>query len=184
MDIKEIYNEVHSIVPDIEKVIKSLMHCVNHINHRFDYSDGYISMRAITDIGMINYYSTKTDLTHSIGTYGINSTDILLAQSTKDYSKWYVQSQKILGTNEHISTDKFLNLSKDEYFNYLLCTSEINLKYIIGCAIILKKFNFDVPNVIALDAERINSLGLHSLACALDNQTKRLLNENIFSEDI
>lgn len=184
MNIKEVYDEVQIIVPDIEKIMKSLTHCVNHVKREFSFGNGRVNIRAINEIGLINYYDNESELTYSIGTYGVNSTHIVLAQSISDNSEWYVQSKKIFGTEEYMLTDKFLNLSKDEYFNYLLGTSEVNLKYIIGCAIILKKWDYPVDNVITLDAERIDSLGLHSLACALDKQTKRIINENIFSEDI
>lgn len=184
MDIKDVYKDVQILVPDIEKIMISLTKCVNHLKHEFAFGNGRINMRAINEIGLINYHDYKSELTYSIGTYGVDSTHIVLAQSLNDNSIWYIQSRKILGTDDYIMTDEFLDLSKDEYFNYLLGTSEINLKYIIGCAIILKKWVHNVDNVITLDAERIDSLGLHSLATELDKQTKRIINENIFSEDI
>lgn len=188
-EFERVLQEVHSMLPELAIVLEGTLNCNQSNNYSTStYSEkiGTVRMRALHTYGVIDFIEFGpcspnhfTARSTELCTYNVVSEQIAIYSSNNLYGtlKYTVFLDDDNSDEEPLDLDEFLNVDKEKFFNLMVQypLTELNLKYIMGYAILLNNGKHYIPEQksVGFCPSNIELIGLSTVA-----QSIKEYNEN------
>lgn len=187
-EFDRVQQDVLSMLPDLSVLLEATLNCTNRNVYSTNCGTkglGTFRMRAIRTCGMIDFYSNEPLLGKSksleICTNCVSAdADI---EITKLLSSMQLEVTLYSDNIFSVPFSEFYDIDKSKYFNLLVQypISEINLKYLIGYAILIKYGSIQIPNSIGVFPSNIELIGRLNVVQALKEYNENKNSKNIQS---